>query len=448
MSLIAWVNKLREGQFRQDANATRAFWSGTEAVAGPLAALAMSAGLIRTLGPQDYGVLVVVLAVSALSMAINPAIVATTTKFVSEAAGLKSGETATARITTASLLAVAAIGALFLGGTALFAGPFSQLLFGGQVAAIRADVPAILLLAVLMVCIQQLDAVFAAAIKGLEKFREQALFELCSRLSIASAAIAAGWATRDLRVVLVAGCAMSLLSSLLRGTLLRRLAPGRRVLARPGRPEIRRILSFGGWMWLNATATVAYGSVDRVVVARFLGAAAAAQFHIYLQVSQFIHYIPSSVFAFSFPVFSRLSAGGTAQRPQLVRMYRRVLSLIVVSALVIGAALTLLRHQAMRLFAGRALLPAANDPALLLLIGGFALLALNIAPYYLLLGLGRSRAVSIVTALSVAVAIALALLLIPRLGLEGAALARFGYILGTLLLIERAHHAMRTVEIV
>jgi len=75
------------------------------------------------------------------------------------------------------------------------------------------------------------------------------------------------------------------------------------------------------------------------------------------------------------------------------------------------------------------------------------MLALNIAPYYLLLGLGRSKTVSIVQGLSVILAITLALVLVPRLGLEGAALARFGYVLGTLLLFERAHHAMRAVEI-
>jgi len=446
MSLIAWVGRLRQGLLRQDANASRAFWSGTEAVAGPIAALAVSAGLIRTLGPQDYGVLVVVLAVSALSMAINPAIVATTTKFVSEAAGLKSAEKAMARITTVSLLAVLSLGALFLVVAASLAGPLSRLLFGDQVAATRTDIHAILLLAVLTVGIQQSDAVLAAAIKGLEKFKQQALFELCSRLSIAGASILAGWLTHDLRRVLLASCAVSLLSALLRGVLLRTLAPGGRVFALPSRSEAARMLSFGGWMWLNATATVAYGSVDRVIVGRVLGTAAAAQFHIYAQVSQFIHYIPTSVFAFSFPVFSRLSAGGAEQRPQLVRMYHRVIGLIGSSALLIGIVITLVRHQAMTLLAARGL-PAGDDPALLLLILGFAMLALNIAPYYLLLGLGRSKTVSIVQGLSVILAITLALVLVPRLGLEGAALARFGYVLGTLLLFERAHHAMRAVEI-
>jgi O-antigen/teichoic acid export membrane protein len=303
-----------------------------------------------------------------------------------------------------------------------------------------------LLLAVLVVCIQQIDGVFAAAIKGLERFKQQALFELCSRLTVTGAAIAAACLTHDLCHVLLANCATSLVSALLRGGLLRTLAPAARIFALPSRSEISRILSFGGWMWLNATATAAYGSVDRIIVGRFLGTAAAAQFHIYAQVSQFIHYIPSSVFAFSFPVFSRLSAGGTAQRAELAHMYRQVLSLIVVSAVAIGTVLTLLRHDIMGLFAARGF-AAGNDSALLLLICGFVVLALNIAPYYLLLGLGRSRTVSIITALSVLMAIVLALVLVPRLGLEGAALARFGYVLGTLLLLQRAHYAMRTVEI-
>jgi O-antigen/teichoic acid export membrane protein len=197
---------------------------------------------------------------------------------------------------------------------------------------------------------------------------------------------------------------------------------------------------------LNGTATVAYGTVDRVIVGRFLGTAAAAQFHIYIQLTQLIHYIPANVFAFAFPVFSRLSAGGAAQVPALKRMYRRLLAAIAVCAVVAGAALIVLRHPVLSLFTGRGLGPI-NEPALLLLIGGFAVLALNIAPYYLLLGLGESKAVSLINSLSVAAAVALAWVLVPRLGIQGAALARFGYVLGTLTLLVRAHKSLRMSEV-
>ncbi len=426
---------------------SRAFWSGADAAAAPMAALGISSGLVRTLGPQDYGVLVVALAISALSLAINPAIAATTTKLVAETAALDGGgERRTSRLITASLLAVAALGLIFLLGAGVFIDPLARLLFGAAAVRDREDQQAIILLAVASVCIQQLDGVCAAALKGLERFKEQALFELSSRLSVAVAVVGVAWMVRDIRVVLLTMCGTLILSTLLRAVLLRALAPDRLILSRPRSEEVQGLLSFGGWMWLNATATAAYGTVDRVIIGRFLGMAAAAEFHIYVQISQLIHYIPSSVFAYAFPVFSRLSAAGAVQRPALKRMYGRLLATILATAAVSGTGLMLLRHPVLSLFAGRGLLPS-KDWAFMLLISGFAVLALNIAPYYLLLGLGRSRAVSLVTSLSVLVAVVLAWVLVPVWGLTGAALARFGYVFGTLVLLERAQRTLRMIEI-
>jgi O-antigen/teichoic acid export membrane protein len=441
------VSESRDGRIKGATHAARAFWSGTEGVAAPLAALVMTAGLVRALGPQEYGVLVIALAISALSLAINPAIAATTTKFVAEAAANERIDRyGAARHVTASLLAVSGISVLYLALTGAFAGPLAGLLFGKEEYLRRPEVAGVLLLAVLSVCIQQMDGVIAAGIKGLEKFKQQAIFELCSRSAVAGAAIGIGFLTHRIAGILLTMCAVLALSTCLRAALLRSLTPGRRIFARPSGPEVRRFISFGGWMWLNGTATVAYGTVDRVIVGRFLGTAAAAQFHIYIQLTQLIHYIPANVFAFAFPMFSRLSVGGPAEGAALKRTYGRLFAVIVAFAVAAGTVLLVLRHPILGLFSGRGLGPI-NEPALLLLIGSFALLALNIAPYYLLLGLGDSKPVSLILSLSVAVAIALALILVPRLGIEGAALARFGYVLGTLTLLVRAHKRLRMSEV-
>lgn len=425
----------------------RALWSGIDAVAGPLAALVMTAGLVRALGPQEYGVLVIALAISALSLAINPAIAATTTKFVAEAAAnQRTDRDGAARHVTASLIAVTGVSLLYLAVARACAAPLTRLVFGKVPFLAQPETETILLLAVLSVCIQQLDGVIAAGIKGLERFKQQALFELCSRLAVAGAAIGVGFLTHRISMILSAMCAVLALSTVLRAARFRSLAPSRSVFSRPSGPEVRRLVGFGGWMWLNGTATVAYGTVDRVIVGRFLGTAAAAQFHVYIQITQLIHYIPANVFAFSFPMFSRLSVAGSAQMPALKRLYHRLFAVIAACACVAGTALLVLRHPVLGLFTGRGLGPI-DDPALLLLIAGFTVLALNVAPYYLLLGLGESKAVSLINSLSVAAAIALAWILVPRLGIEGAALARFGYVIGTLMLAVRAHHRLRMSEV-
>ena len=200
------------------------------------------------------------------------------------------------------------------------------------------------------------------------------------------------------------------------------------------------MLSFGRWMWLNAIATGAYTSLDRVVVGRILGPAAAGEFFVYVQLSQLVHFIPNSLSTFSFPVFSRLRSQG--QVGSIRELYRRLLGAVAALALVIALTVGLFQHAALGLFTGR-VFEDSSHATLDILIGGFFLLALNVAPYYLLLGLGASRRVSVVTAASGAVALAMTFALVPAMGLEGAATARLLYVLGTLTLLERASKALK-----
>src|SRR6201999_2856130 len=78
----------------------------------------------------------------------------------------------------------------------------------------------------------------------------------------------------------------------------------------------------------------------------------------------------------------------------------------------------------------------------LLLTINFLLLACNVAPYYLLVALGHARAVSLITTTAIVVSLSLMLILIPRYGIEGAALARLPYGLGSLLLIWKARQQL------
>jgi O-antigen/teichoic acid export membrane protein len=206
--------------------------------------------------------------------------------------------------------------------------------------------------------------------------------------------------------------------------------------------EIRRIMSFGGWMWLNATATAAYGTVDRILVARILGPAAAAAFYIFVQLAQLVHYIPSSVLSFSFPVFSRLSAGGDESVPAMRNMYVRLVLSAIGIAIVIGLAILVFQHRVLASFGGTKI-AQYDSSSLPLLIVGFMILSLNVIPYYLLLGLGKFKMVAVVTSGSIVISLGLAVFFIRQFGLEGAAMARLAYGIGTLILLVRASGELR-----
>jgi O-antigen/teichoic acid export membrane protein len=198
-----------------------------------------------------------------------------------------------------------------------------------------------------------------------------------------------------------------------------------------------RMMRYGGWMWLAALAGVAYTSADRIVIGRSLGAAAAGRYNVYLQITQVIHFIPSSVFAFSLPAFSRLAAQSGAASAEIRRTYQAYLRAVCVAAIGFAAAMMAFWPVISRVFLGTAYAGAPlGVPALLTL--NFLLLACNVAPYYLLIALGHARTVSMITTISMLAALVLMAVLIPRYGIEGAALARLAYGVGGLLLLWNA----------
>jgi O-antigen/teichoic acid export membrane protein len=97
----------------------------------------------------------------------------------------------------------------------------------------------------------------------------------------------------------------------------------------------------------------------------------------------------------------------------------------------------------LRVFSGG--LPGGDQGGLPALLGAnFLLLAASVVPYYLLLALGRPRTVSMITSTSMLAALALMVVLVPRYGLQGAALSRLVYGIGALMLLQRAHRAMKS----
>jgi O-antigen/teichoic acid export membrane protein len=428
---------------RQSPAAARALWSALDAGAYPLATLAMLAGLVRALTPSEYGILVLALAASGLSLAINPAIAATTTRFVSQAAGeSKSGGQSIAGVITAALLAVTVIDLTLLLATALFREPLARWVFGGATAAADTDAGDVLWFALLAVGIQQLDAVLAAAIRGLERFARQALTEMLARAALAAAVMWVAWHTHSVAAVLIAQCIVCAVSLLVRAAVLRQLLPDRKLFRRSGRAQISALFKYGGWMWLTALAGVLYTSADRIIVGRWLGPVAAGQFNIYIQLTQLVHFVPSSLFAFSLPAFSRLAAQGDEGQRQIAPAYRTYLGVISATALAMALGLLASWPMLLRVFAGGAIRDPQWHVALLLTLN-FLVLACNVAPYYLLLALGHSRTVSVITACGMLIALLLMMVLIPRFGMAGAALARLAYGAAALIFLVQAHRILK-----
>jgi O-antigen/teichoic acid export membrane protein len=414
-----------------------------DGASAPVAVLVMTACLVRTLGRDEYGLLVMSLAASGLSLAVIPAVAATTTRFVSaQRAGAEVDGRGVARIITASLLVISAIVLLMLVVAALFRERLSSTLFGHVIASQRPDAGELLLLGVAAFGLQQVDSVLAGALRGLERFKEQAVIEVASRTAVACAAIYVASLTGRVDVVLAVLCGTCAATALLRAITVRSCAPGGRLFARPGRTDFTRVASFGGWMWLNALTAAGFGAADRIIIGQQLGAAAAGQFNVYMQVGQLVHYVPNSVFSFSLPVFSRLGAQGGPARRELTHTYHSCVAGIICMGLVVAGTLVLLRQPLLRLFVGQGSYSGHELSFTLLVVSSF-FNCVSIGAVYLLLALGSSKLVSSLSTGLMLGAIALMPVLIPLYGLEGAALARILHGLGTLVFIERAHARLK-----
>lgn len=424
----------------------RSLWTGLEATAAPIGSVLIAVGLIQTLGPQDYGLLIMLLAISNLSLAVNPAIAAATTRFIAEAVGRREDNQSEAEISqsiTASLTAVALVSVVLVAIVALGGEPLARLTLGQAGQDTEYDLALLLLLAVTSVCLLQTDGVLGAALRGLERFRKQAALEVLLRISLAVVVVMVGWLGAGLRGVLTTYCVVCAVSLAVRALAVKLERRDRHLLLAPSRRHLMRVATFGGWMWMNALATALYTSLDRIYIGAQLGSAAAGEYTLYVQFAQLVHFVPASLLAFSFPVFSRLAV---QKRGGALSEIRRLYASSIRTSLTIAILMALAIWLCYVMFTDRLASVLEVDPntsCLIILLTGFCVLSISIAPYYLNLGLGRARAVSLITSSSTALALLLTFALTPIFGISGAAGARWAYALGTLTLIVLGHRHVR-----
>lgn len=416
-----------------------------DAAASPVAALVIAGLSARILGIGEYGLMVVALAISNLSAAIVPAIAMTTTKFVSQLRGSElAPNSGLARILIASLFAVLLIDAILILVVLAFSQSLSGAIFGPANLS-RKGISTVLLLAVFVVCGQQLDGVFSATLRGLEKFKIQALYELSTKsLLVVGVTVAALW-FHTVEAVLAVYAALLAISTVGRAAIVKWQMPRRVIFEWPTKVDIARLTSFGGWMSLTVISGAAFFTIDRIIVGRVIGLAAAGEFALYSQLAQLCHFIPSSAFAFVFPIFSRLIGGGPENVRELRRQYGLYQRLIGGAAVGLALAIAIVGGRAIELLTGTG--PRfVDNRTFITLVVAFAALAPVIAPYLLLLSMGRSRRVSLTNVFAVSGMLLLAAVFIPLWGVFGAALARLAYVMGTFTLFGGARRALGEIS--
>lgn len=393
----------------------------------PLLLFAATPWFLSRLGSDQYGLWMLLAATVGFGSLLSAGTGAATIKAISANNGsggsVDVGDIVRASIALAlvggGLLAVLIVSTFWVAGDALLGRM-------GDPSALRLTAVA----AAGMLWVEQLDQALSSALKGAERFGQAARVEIASRTLQLIAAALALLASPTLVALYSALLAVALGRLATKAVIVRtRLEVGR---LRPAFHGIGGLLAFAKWGWLQGIGGIMFGVVDRMLVGSMLGAASLAYYSIASQLAVQVHAIASAGLSVIFPLVSRKTKEGVGYS------LRRITRSTIAGNLVLTTAIALLL-----LWLGAPLLhfwldqESATQTAIVLpwLVGAYWILAQNLVPYYVLLGLGQARLVGL-TVLAAGVAALFATYFgLSAFGFAGAPLGRAAYALVSLGLI-------------
>lgn len=391
---------------------------------------------LQVLGTERYGHWMMLTAAVGFGSVLYAGTGAATVKEVS--AGIGRGDGNHARRTVGSSLAIALIGgsalAILVLGAFWFAG---DLLFEkmGDRSLLRLTGMA----AAMLLWIEQLDNVFSSAIKGAEQFGRAARVEMASKTGqVLAAALAitilpALWALYAALVVV----ALARLYAKLR--IARTMLGLGRIW--PSLSDAGDILHFAKWGWLQGVGSLLFGVADRLLVGALLGASSLAYYSIASQLALQVHAVAAAGLSVIFPKISRKLERDADF--SVWRVARVVMAANLAFSSVLALGLLWFGRDILVLWLGPETAAACTD-LLHYLVAAYWILALNVVPYYVLLGAGRVRVVGIVSSLSGLLGVASMYLAVASGGLDAAPIGRAIYALLTTALFLAAMRSLHS----
>jgi O-antigen/teichoic acid export membrane protein len=216
-------------------------------------------------------------------------------------------------------------------------------------------------------------------------------------------------------VVAAAGTIIKLLMAM-------KLVGGMRTFSpRLHRGEMRKLLNFSYFSWLQSINQILGAQADRLLIAGLLSTQALSYYVVCTRVASLVQVIPARATSFIFPLASEQHAAG--QLSQLRTTYFVAQNATIIFSLILAAPLFLYAPSVLTIWLGE---NVAADTSLLLrvLVVTYTLLAGSILPFYYLNGAGLPGLNAAFGWAGSAMQILGLLLLLPSLKLIGAAAAK------------------------
>jgi O-antigen/teichoic acid export membrane protein len=275
-----------------------------------------------------------------------------------------------------------------------------------------------------LLLIRSIESVFISTMRAFETYGATVRISICSRIAVLTSAIILTRCGRNVIWIMAATFFISTVGTLAQGlALVTKVGPFSPIpLWR--QKTISNIAKFGTFSWVQAISGVAFSHADRFFVGFFMGAPAVAYYGLCVQAAQPIHGLISSGLHFLFPHLStRLPIAPLSEIRRKVAMAFRVNLAFVAT---ISLPLVVFGTRILSVWIGPAF-GGQPRPIFPTIVCGFALLGMNVTAHYALLAMGHVRIVTYLNLLAGSVMLSLMAMLIPKYGLEGAALARLVY---------------------
>ena len=400
-------------------------WAMLEYAWYPLLVFMVTPYFLNTLGPQKYGHWMLLTATVGFGTILNGGTGAATIKRVSAGQGRADGGDVERVIR--SSLAIALVGGGLLAALIfvvfwLAGDTFFQKM--GDQSIVRLTGGA----AALLAWIEQTDNVFASALKGAEQFGRAARIEMTSNTVQIVAAVLTVSAWGSVAALYAALVLVAVTRLIAKAWMARRLLDLSSLW--PTFANGADILHYAKWGWLQGIGGLFFGIADRLLVGSFLGAASLAHYSVASQLAQQIHALSAAGLSVLFPKVSRKLEGDA--NFSLWRITKLTMAGNFIASGALALVLLIFGRQILSRWLGEAGAEASTEVLWYLTIA-YWLLAINVVPHFILLGVGRMRFVAVSNLAAGVVLLIVMFVLVQPYGLVGIGVARIVY--GVIILV-------------
>lgn len=204
------------------------------------------------------------------------------------------------------------------------------------------------------------------------------------------------------------------------GAVLFRLLPNLQLFRSHDLHGLPKLLRFGGWVSVSQMVSPLLVYLDRVLIASFVSLGAVTLYTVPTEVMTRLRIIPSSLVTTLYPAFSERSAGG--QEAHLQRLYEASVRYLLIIMLPGVLFLLVFGTDLLSLWMG---VQFAKQTTVVVQVLAFGVLLNCMAniPYNALQALGRPDITGKLHLLELPLYLTLCIVMIPRLGIAGAAIA-------------------------